>query len=91
MTFFFQIPRQHLNLPSRYYDLDLGDYCYRTGVTMSQNGSCSVADAEKIAAVMSALMNTSGGVLAVFTDTSTCQKQISLQETQEKLVKVITK
>ncbi len=90
MTFVFQRPRRHLNLPSRYYDLDFGEYCYRTGVTMSENGSCSVADAETIAAVMSALMNTSGGVLAVFTNTSRHQAKISLNETKEKIVNIIT-
>ena len=75
---------------SRYYELHLGEYCYVIPVAMSKNGSCPVAVAEEIAAVISALMNTSGGVLAVRIDTSRCQKQISLKEANEKIVNIIT-
>ena len=46
----------------------LGDYCYRIAVTLSTNCCCSVDDAEQIAVAMSAMMNTSGGVLQLQID-----------------------
>ncbi len=57
---------------------------------MSRNGNCPVAAAEEIAAVISALMNTSGGVLAVYIDASSCKNQVSLKESREKIVRIIT-
>ena len=90
MIFISQSTKKELNLPCRSYDLDLGEYCYRIGVTLSQNGSCPVAAAEEIAAVISALMNTSGGVLAVCVDITRCQKPISLKKSKEKIVNIIT-
>ncbi len=57
---------------------------------MSQNGSCPVSSAEKIAAVMSALMNTSGGVLVVCIDAARCQKQVQLAECADKILHIIT-
>ncbi len=50
-----------------------------------------MASAEEIAAVISALMNTSGGMLAVCIDASRCQKAVSLKESNDKIVEIITK
>ncbi len=47
----------------------MGDYCYKFAITLAGNGCCSVSDAEQMAVVISAMMNTSGGVLEIQIDT----------------------
>ncbi len=60
---YFQRSNPRMILPTRSHDLELGEYCYRITDTISTSTMCSVVVAEEIAAVISALMNTSGGVL----------------------------
>ena len=50
-----------------------------------------MAAPEEIAAVISALMNTSGGVVAICIDASRCQKAFCLKESNDKIVEIITK
>ncbi len=73
---------------------NLGDYHYRVNIASARNGCCSVTDAEQIAVAMSAMMNTSGGVLEVQIDMgnlgpdSYCEAK--LKEFGSQLLRIIT-
>ncbi len=74
---------------------NLGDYYYTLGITLSTNGCCSVSKAEQIAVVMSAMMNTSGGVLVLEVQTDTedvgpGRCDVNLKEFGSNLLTVIT-
>ncbi len=71
---------------------NLGDYCYTVGITLSRRGRCLVNDAEKIAVVISAMMNTSGGVLDVQIDAGNLEpdsRANKLNEFDKQLVRII--
>ncbi len=72
---------------------NLEEYAYTICTTLSKNGCCSVSDAEQIAIAISAMMNTSGGVLEVKVDTvilgaGPCERR--LKEFGSKLFRMIT-
>ncbi len=71
----------------------MSDYYYRINITLSRDSCCSVTDAEQIAVAMSAMMNTSGGVLEVQIDTSNLGPdncEAKLNEFSSQLLQIIT-
>ncbi len=79
--------------PEKYEHGDLAEYCYKIDVNVTSSGKLiSVATAEHIAMVLSALMNSSGGVLVIHVVTKayninldTCQKDIVHLITQQEI------
>ncbi len=82
-----------MTLTQRHQNSNVGDYWYTISITLSSNGCCSVNDAERIAVVISAMMNTSGGVLQIQIDTGnmvpgSCESTI--KEFDSQLLRIIT-
>ncbi len=69
--------------------MELGEYWYRINVT-SVDGLCPMSVAVEVAAVVSALMNTSGGVLAVWIGATARRHNVSVDGFGRKLAKLIT-
>ncbi len=76
--------KRHLDLLSR------GDYCYRILVVLLENGCYTMTATGEIAAVISALMNSSGGVVAVQVDSARLYSQVDLIAFERNIVRNIT-
>ncbi len=71
-------------------DLDIGEYYYEISINPSRNGCCKVHVVERIAVVISAMLNTSGGVLELQIEPGACISQLSLEKVENTLVRIIT-
>ncbi len=75
--------------PEKYEHEDLAEYCYKIDVQVTSNSKLtSVTTAEDIAMVLSALMNSYGGVLIIHPVTNAYD--ISLDTCQKDIVRLIT-
>ncbi len=75
-------------------DSEFGEYYYKICLGATEKGSCSMREAEQIALTMSAMMNTSGGVIEVQINESgnvgdnSCEFRLNEFNTQ--LIRIIT-
>ncbi len=91
---YFQMKSRNMPLAKLYPDESLGDYFYKMDISLVGNARCSVSGAEQVAVAMSAMMNTSGGVLEVGIDTGTMGAggwhENKLQELGSQLLRIIS-
>ncbi len=91
---YFQMKSRNMPLAKLYQDQSLGDYFYKIDISLGGNARCSVSGAEQVAVAMSAMMNTSGGVLEVGIDSGTMGTggwhENKLQELGSQLLQIIS-